>query len=302
MAAVPSNLIAPQEFIMVNPELVKFMGGKVHLAVVWEKIRFRCNGRTAVHDEDGDWWECSYADMSDLTGMSAYACRRAVAQLESQGFIESCELKLADPKDRTKAYRPVISGPTSTGGESAISGGSKGESAKGGVANPPVDTYYIEEDNKEGGTGKRKAKAPVPLPDDWQPSQKLVEKAVALKVNWPQEVEKMRRWAFAKDVKRKDWDATFRSWIANARPTEEPIPTTVRTSGFRAWFASVLESANTGEVERVLGLVFPMPDEVPAGVSRVEFLDDCRRAWLESVEVQAESRWVVQFGDVLKGP
>ena len=112
----------------------------------------------------------------------------------------------------------------------------------------------------------------------------------------------MRRWAFAKDVKRKDWDATFRSWIANARPTEEPIPTTVRTSGFRAWFASVCESANTGEVERVLGLVFPMPDEVPAGVSRVEFLDDCRRAWLESVEVQAESRWVVQFGDVLKGP
>ena len=298
MNPVPRGLETPQEFIAVSPALVEFMGGKIALAAVWEKIRFRCNGKYAVDDEDGNWWECSYSDMANLTGMSASACRRAISQLEELGHIESCELKLADPTDRTKAYRPVFD----ANADSGSSGGANAENDKGGMSKTTVVSYYIEEDNKEGGTGKPKAKTPAPLPDDWQPSQKLVEKAVALKVNWPQEVEKMRRWAFAKDVKRKDWDATFRSWIANARPTEEPIPTTVRTSGFRAWFASMLSEANTGEVERVLGLVFPMPDEVPAGVSRVEFLNDCRRAWLEDVEPQAESRWVVQFGDVLKGP
>ena len=271
--------------------------GSFNKAALWSRIEFRAHkeNRDAVFADGYWWWQVTQEDMAEDLGLSVRTVRSLLRELESDGMIVQ-EKHGGNSYDHTKSYRCVVAGRGCRNDAAEIA-----ESDAAEIAESSLSLYEVD---IVGGPkqAKKQAKTPVPLPDDWQPSQKLVEKAVALKVNWPQEVEKMRRWAFAKDVKRKDWDATFRSWIANARPTEEPIPTTVRTSGFRAWFASVLESANTGEVERVLGLVFPMPDEVPAGVSRVEFLDDCRRAWLEDVMPQAESRWVVQFGDVLKGP
>lgn len=293
---ITENMLTHRDMFIIRRCVVIELGS-FNKAALWSRIEFRAHeqNRDAVFADGYWWWQVTQEDMAEDLGLSARTVRSLLNALEDDGVIEVAEHS-GNSYDHTKSYRCVVAG---RDGQSDVEESSASDAEE--IAESSLSLYEVD---IVGGPkqAKKQAKTPVPLPDDWQPSQKLVEKAVALKVNWPQEVEKMRRWAFAKDVKRKDWDATFRSWIANARPTEEPIPTTVRTSGFRAWFASMLESANTGEVERVLGLVFPMPDEVPAGVSRVEFLDDCRRAWLESVEVQAESRWVVQFGDVLKGP
>ena len=155
MNPVPRGLETPQEFIAVSPALVEFMGGKIALAAVWEKIRFRCNGPGAVEDEDGNWWECGYSELARLTGMSVSACRTAVARLEELGHIESCELKLGDPTDRTKAYRPVWRGPAesgSSGGANASSSrGANAKSSRGLMLEVAVDTSSIEElKRKEG--------------------------------------------------------------------------------------------------------------------------------------------------------
>ena len=280
------------------------MGGKIALAAVWEKIRFRCNGKYAVKNERGNWWECSYSDMANLTGMSPSACRRALDQLEKRGFIESCELKLADPLDRTKAYRPLFEASVDSGSSAATND----ENDIGGVSKSAVDTSYIEEvKNKEGASDTDR------LFEEWYKAYPRKSSKGAARTAFKSALKKVDletlnrgRDLYAAKCKMDQTETRYikhpSTWLNGECWDDDYGDVKIVPSGFRAWFASVLESANTGEVERVLGLVFPMPDEVPAGVSRVEFLDASRRSWLESVRGQAESRWVVQFGDVLKGP
>lgn len=312
MNPVPRGLETPQEFIAVSPALVEFMGGKIALAAVWEKIRFRCNGPGAVEDEGGNWWECGYSELARLTGMSVSSCRTAVARLEKLGHIESRELKLGDPTDRTKAYRPVWRGPvesgSSGGANASFSRWANAKSSRGLMLEVAVDTSSIEELKRKEGPDDED-----PRFTEWYEGYPKKSSRGAARVAFKSALKKadLETLTRGRDlyVTKLKMDKTEKNFIKHASTwlnqecwDDDYGDVKIVPSGFRAWFASVLESANTGEVERVLGLVFPMPDEVPAGVSRVEFLDASRRSWLESVRGQAESRWVVQFGDVLKGP
>ncbi len=56
------------------------------------------------------------------------------------------------------------------------------------------------------------------LPDGWTPTDAHRQLAAELGVDCDLEVEKMRDWALAKGESRKDWDATFRNWLRNAKP------------------------------------------------------------------------------------
>lgn len=72
-----------------------------------------------------------------------------------------------------------------------------------------------EEEEKTSSAPKRATK----LPDDWTPTPEHVEQARTAGIDADLEATKMRDWALSKGETRKDWDATFRNWIRNARPT-----------------------------------------------------------------------------------
>lgn len=62
------------------------------------------------------------------------------------------------------------------------------------------------------------------LPDSWTPTAEHQAQAAQAGINITLEVEKMRDWALSKGETRKDWNATFRNWLRNARPTPGYTP------------------------------------------------------------------------------
>lgn len=304
MNPVPWGLETPQEFIAVSPALVDFMGGRIAHAAVWEKIRYRCSGPHAVTHHDGNWWPCSYADMARLTGMSVSACRTAITRLEQLGHIEARELKLGDPTDRTKAYRPVRAG----GANAESDTGANAKSSKGLMPELAVDTFLIEELKTQEGASDHETEF-----EDWyrdypkKSSKGAAKRAFATaRKSVDLEVLTHGRDLYAAQCRMNGTEARYikhaSTWLNQECWDDDYGDVKITPSGFEAWFAAVLADVDTPEVERVLGLVFPMPDEIPLGATRAEFLAYSRAKWLTSVRPQAESRWLVQFGSLIAGP
>lgn len=76
---------------------------------------------------------------------------------------------------------------------------------------------------EEGGAGGR-AKRAHQLPDDWTPTDAHRTLAVERHVDCDLEADKLRDWAASKGESRKDWDATFRNWLRNAKPDPRTTP------------------------------------------------------------------------------
>ena len=282
--------------------------GSFNKAALWSRIEFRAHeqNRDAVFADGYWWWQVTQEGMAEDLGLSARTVRSLLNALEDDGVIEVAEHS-TNSYDHTKSYRCVVAGRDGQSDAEESSASDAEEIAESSLSLYEVDIVRNPKVSDDSDTKTER------LFLDWY-------------AEYPRKDAKgQARKAFKAALKKADMDSLVRgrdlyvaklkmdgterkyiklpsSWLNGECWDDDYGDVKIVPSGFRAWFASMLESANTGEVERVLGLVFPMPDEVPAGVSRVEFLDDCRRAWLEDVEPQAESRWVVQFGDVLKGP
>ena len=78
-----------------------------------------------------------------------------------------------------------------------------------------------------GGDKSPPAKRATQIPKDWQPTEKHVALAAERRVNITEEAEKFRDWCISTGATKKDWDATFRNWIRNARPSQH-APTAKR--------------------------------------------------------------------------
>lgn len=63
-----------------------------------------------------------------------------------------------------------------------------------------------------------------PLPDDWQPRDQERRAATAKGIDPDALADDMRNWAQAKDERRVDWDATFRTFISRERPSRNADP------------------------------------------------------------------------------
>lgn len=60
------------------------------------------------------------------------------------------------------------------------------------------------------------------LPADWQPSDAHRSLANERGVDIAFEADKFRDWCASKGEARKDWEATFRNWLRNSRPSARP--------------------------------------------------------------------------------
>ena len=63
-----------------------------------------------------------------------------------------------------------------------------------------------------------------PLPDDWQPRDQERRAATAKGIDPDTLADDMRNWAQAKDERRVDWDATFRTFISREKPSRNTDP------------------------------------------------------------------------------
>ncbi len=132
--------------------------------------------------------------------------------------------------------------------------------------------------NKENYTRgvEKPRRLPVPFPDGFSPTKEHLRKAAALGVDPGPLVEQMRRWAFANDVKRKNWNMVFNQFLANAKPS------TTGTVGVRAELEKAIRDEDTNTIERLTGLRYRIPnqgdgEDFPAYGRRK---DADRRAWL----------------------
>lgn len=87
-------------------------------------------------------------------------------------------------------------------------------------AGTPSVKQRREEEEKTSSAPKRASK----LPDSWTPTAEHQAQAAQAGINISLEVDKMRDWALSKGETRKDWNATFRNWLRNARPTPGYTP------------------------------------------------------------------------------
>lgn len=88
----------------------------------------------------------------------------------------------------------------------------------------PGDDLSNAEREKERKRDSSAPKRASKLPDSWTPTAEHQAQAAQAGINISLEVEKMRDWALSKGETRKDWNATFRNWLRNARPTPGYTP------------------------------------------------------------------------------
>lgn len=282
--------------------------GSFNKAALWSRIEFRAHkeNRDAVFADGYWWWQVTQEDMAEDLGLSVRTVRSLLRELESDGMIVQ-EKHGGNSYDHTKSYRCVVAGRGCRNDAAEIAESDAAEIAESSLSLYEVDIVRNPKVSDDSDTETERLfldwYAEYPRKDAKGQARKAFK--TALKKTDMDTLVRGRDLYAAKlkmDGTERKYIKLASTWLNGECWDDDYGDVKVVPSGFAAWFASMLESANTGEVERVLGLVFPMPDEVPAGVSRVEFLDASRRSWLESVRGQAESRWAVQFGDVLKGP
>jgi hypothetical protein len=72
--------------------------------------------------------------------------------------------------------------------------------------------------------GKPASKRATQLASDWQPSEAHHKLAADRGVDVVEEADKFRDWCKANGATKKDWEAAFRNWLRNARPTGNVRP------------------------------------------------------------------------------
>jgi hypothetical protein len=68
---------------------------------------------------------------------------------------------------------------------------------------------------------KRTTSRATALAQDWQPSEAHALLAAERFVDLAEEADKFRDWCAANGSTKKDWEATFRNWLRNARPSQK---------------------------------------------------------------------------------
>ena len=124
-------------------------------------------------------------------------------------YFTTCEKEGCDEPPETvsqRATRRANAGRT-PGAQGAHDGDTAGALGDGEVNGSDGD----------GDIPRKGAKRAHQLPDDWQPSDAHRQLAAERGVDLDEEAAKFRDWCAANGATKKDWEATFRNWIRNAR-------------------------------------------------------------------------------------
>lgn len=129
-------------------------------------------------------------------------------------YFTTCEKEGCDEPPETVSQRATrrAHGGHTAGAQGVHAGGTAGALGDGEV-------MVKGSDGDSTAAGKPRAKKASQLPADWQPSESHHRLAAERMVNLSEEADKFRDWCAANGATKKDWEATFRNWLRNARPT-----------------------------------------------------------------------------------
>lgn len=270
-------------------------------AIVWSRIEYRAKkvNRWAIEKSGHWWWRVSLDEFAEDIGLSHTQLRRLLKELEGDGHIERVKHQINGFQDQTYSYRIVVADEPGRGSEM--------DTGAVSTADTSYEVSTGDTSSLSSNKGTQSAEAQF---EDWY------------KVYPRKSGKGAARKAFKAALKKVDLATLDRGrdlYIARLRAdgTEDRYvkhPSSwlngecwdddygdVTLPGFDAWWAKVTEVGDVGEVSRLVGLTWQVPD-VPDGVVPREFLSASRSSWLSEVEASVRSRWVTQFGDLLTGP
>lgn len=135
----------------------------------------------------------------------------------------TCDLAMCEVPDDApeQGYNrgPGSSGTTSQPGNNG------GTTVGHGGTTADVDGEGDVDSDGEGELKGRRKRPATRLPHSWQPNDQHTAFAAERRIDLNREVEQFRDHALANDRSQVDWNAAFRQWLRNARPsrTSEPV-------------------------------------------------------------------------------
>ena len=179
------------------------------------------------------------AMVKDYGTIASHKLRALVSREVRRGFRENPDWKGAsDATQVTKQHPEADSntfemvptwfecGSETVRSETGVPGGEVFESGSNLVptSHYPLPTPSSKEES-EGASRRTGRKRPArPLPDDWTPRDQERRAATAKGIDPDALADDMRNWAQAKDERRVDWDATFRTFISREKPSRNTDP------------------------------------------------------------------------------
>lgn len=306
---ITEEMLTHRDMILVRTCVVKELGSWTK-AAVWSRIEYRARPEFsgAVKRDGRHWWRATIDEIAAEVEVSPTQLRRVLKELDEGGHIERVRHRVGGFADQTMSYRPLVAETSNVDALGFDSGTtimdvSYDASIMDGCSSSLKEVKNVETETK-----------PKPVSDqefeDWYKT-------------YPRKDAKgQARTAFKSARKKTDLPSLDRGrdlYIARLKAdgTERKyikLPSTwlngecwdddygdVTLPGFDAWWAKVTEVGDVGEVSRLVGLTWQVPD-VPDGVVPREFLSASRASWLSEVEASVRSRWVTQFGDLRTGP
>lgn len=146
--------------------------------------------------------------------------RRLLDELELLGYIYRA--RRSDPSGRrmTDGYQ-LATPPLPANGDTPTTGQTEGDNR------PTVAATENHQKNHQIENKSAKAKKqPVPLPEDWKPTEEHKAMATARGLDVEELALAFRFHAEANDRRQVVWNSAFSQWIMNARPNRAYVPTT----------------------------------------------------------------------------
>lgn len=147
------------------------------------------------------------ATISRRASVSERTLTRVLADLEESGYLTRERRHLSNGNRTSDGYHLTPEGTSRQNGALTT---------RQNVGDKPPTVAPVEEPSVEPPVKRKRATA---LPADWMPSNAHRLLAADLKVDVEFEAVKFRDWTVANAVTKVDWEATFRNWLRNSKPT-----------------------------------------------------------------------------------
>lgn len=254
-------------FVPLTSSLVDKFG--LRDAYVLAAIRFRTNTKheDTVDDPTGYWWRTTAAGLADFLGMAPNTVRASLKSLVEAEILESAFHLKEGWDDRTLSYRTHLT-------DSGTCNCRVRELPLPIRVNVPLLSKEVNNPADSIGQGvEEKKPGPRKLPDDWMPNDKHRVKADVLGVDMDAAAEQMRKWAFANDTRKKDWDRTFNNFLASSKPSVVSVPSA------ESQVDRIIASGDREALERLTGVRFDPDFGDVSPRERFELLKESWPGW-----------------------
>jgi biotin operon repressor len=161
----------------------------------------------------GESWP-SLPTLASDTGLSESTVKRRLAKLEDAGLLSRVHRANADGKQINNLYKVAVWSPNQGG-----------HSDQGGVVTVTGGGGHSDlRSTTQRSTTHRGRKPETTLPDGWSPNEKHRAYANEQRLNLEHEAGQFVAWVQSKDMRYRDWDAAFRTWLGKAKAFGRAMP------------------------------------------------------------------------------